>query len=345
MAVRVSIVMSVYNGAKYLAEAIGSILAQTFVDFEFLIVDDGSTDNSAGILKEYASQDSRIRVLTNETNKGFPFSLNRAIRESSASYIARMDADDISLPHRLQTQYDFMESHPDIDICGSWMEMFGDETGTMRLPVKDADIRTQLLGGCCMAHPSIMMRRELIVRNSLFYDESFSCAVDYDLWTRAIDVAKFHNIPEVLVRYRVHGGQISTARRRNQDAVAERISENLLVSAGISITPEQLLIHRILARGPFRPSTIDEMDAFLEWKNILLHSERIKQRHPLLEKYLLERIDIIGGYEGLAVFGDLALRSFVMHCLFDREFSVKRKARFVARALYHAMRPYRGKDA
>ena len=339
----VSMVISAYNAESYIGDAVSSILRGNFTELELIVVDDGSTDRTTTVLS--GIRDGRLTLLENERNRGVAFSFNRAIRESSGKYIAFLGADDISLPYRLQTQYEFMESRPDIDICGGWMEKFGDETGVIRLPVNDAHIRTQLLWGCCMAHPTVIMRRDTVLRHSLYYDENLSSAVDYDLWARAIDVAKFHNIPEILVRYRVHSEQISVARKKEQEAMAQYISENLLISADMSPTPAQKKMHQSLARGFVRPQTIDDMELFVAWINKMLHSEKMMRRHPLLKKYLKEKINVMATYESFASLGWRALCSFMRTSFFDYSIPLARKTRFMIRSLYHVARSCRGGNA
>src|SRR5947209_7771425 len=156
---RLSVVMPVYNAASVVREAIESILNQTFSDFEFIIVDDGSTDDSGKILREYAGRDDRIRLYTQE-NHGLVASLNRYCRLANGRYIARMDADDISLPRRFEKQFHFLEAHPEVGILGTWIQDI-DENGAPRtawpVPTDPAVIQWFLMFGNCIAHPSVMV--------------------------------------------------------------------------------------------------------------------------------------------------------------------------------------------
>ncbi len=146
-----NVLMPVYNAEKFLPESIESILNQTFTDFEFIILDDGSTDNSFAIIKEYQSKDSRIRVLQNKKNKKLPTSRNILFQETKADYIVWMDADDISMPNRLQVEYDFLQKNPDIDIIGSVI-------GENWRPKTDHKIKSYLLMGNPLPMPSTMIR-------------------------------------------------------------------------------------------------------------------------------------------------------------------------------------------
>jgi hypothetical protein len=197
----VSVVMPVYEAEKYLEEAIESILGQTLRDFEFIIVDDGSRDRTAVILARYQQMDGRIRVYQLE-NQGMVASLNRGCHLAKGKYIARMDADDVSLPERFQRQVEYLEAHPEIGVLGTWVEEV-DEDGTplgiWRMPTTPALIGWFLMFGNCIAHPSILMRRDIIGRLGFYRG---AVAEDYDLWARAISVTRIVNLPEVLLRYR-----------------------------------------------------------------------------------------------------------------------------------------------
>lgn len=198
----ISIVMPAYNAENYISESIESILSQTFTDFELIIIDDGSTDNSRDIVKSY--QDGRIILLENPHD--FIRSLNTGIELSKGKYIARMDADDIMLPGRLEIQFKYMEENPETDVCGGWMESFGQEYHTLKVPLKHEDILSKMLLHNCLSHPTVMLRRKPISKLPSFpylYRQDFIYAEDYQLWTElAMTGLRFANIPEVLVKYR-----------------------------------------------------------------------------------------------------------------------------------------------
>jgi glycosyltransferase involved in cell wall biosynthesis len=227
--------MPVWNAEKYLAESIESILGQTFRDFELIVVDDGSTDRSVEIIRSYRDD----RIILRENPHDYIRSLNTGIALSRGKYIARMDADDIMLPNRLEVQFRYMEENPRTDVCGSWMEIFGIATGTATMPVRDEDIRPELLFGNCMCHPTIIMRRDSVARMPSFpdlYEEEFIYAEDCRLWTKlAMAGMRFANIPEVLVKYRRSKEQ-STARvgSRMIDTANRARAEYLKFMAGKS---------------------------------------------------------------------------------------------------------------
>ena len=217
----VSVALPVYNGEKYLAEALDSILAQTFTNFEFIIIDDGSTDNSLFMLREYEQKDSRIRLISRK-NKGFSNTVNEMIDLASGEWIARMDQDDIALPQRFEKQLQWLEQ-TGADICGSWVQFFGtSDKRILKHPCSDAAIKMTLLFGSPLAHPTVFMKTELIKK--LRYDPVWDKAEDYDLWERADRAGwKMTNIPEVLLSYRQHEAQISSATSIKQQELTQKI--------------------------------------------------------------------------------------------------------------------------
>jgi glycosyltransferase involved in cell wall biosynthesis len=219
----VSVLMSVYNGERYLREAVDSILAQTFGDFEFLIVDDGSTDGTAGILA--SCSDSRIRLIRNETNLGLTRSLNRGLTLARGKYIARQDADDVALPERLAVQVDHLEAHPEVIALGGrlcFIDSDGARIGEEARVVDHEDIVAQLMQGIgAVPHPAVVMRTDA-VRQVGGYREEFRAAQDVDLWLRLAECGQLANLEQVIAYYRVHEEQVSIARRRLQRDAAER---------------------------------------------------------------------------------------------------------------------------
>lgn len=231
----VTILMPVYNGEKYLKEAIDSILCQTFTDFIFLIIDDGSTDKSVNIIKSY--KDKRIILLVNEKNFGISKTLNIGIENADTKYIARMDQDDISLPNRIEEQINFMEANPYIGMCGTWMKAFGAKSRSYlkKLPTKSDDIKAMLLFHSPMAHPTVMMRKDILDNYNLRYDENYDGLEDYDLWERMSIFINIENIPKVLLCYRLHQNQlsrISPARQEKVGKIQKRQYERLGIEKG-----------------------------------------------------------------------------------------------------------------
>ncbi len=202
---QVSVVMSCYNASKTLAEATDSILKQTFRDFEFIIVDDGSADNTLEILKKYQQDDNRISIIANNHNLGLAASLNVGIKSAKALLIARMDADDIAFPNRLEEQVDFLRQYPNVDILGTGiiqMTQMGEKESSRLLPEHHTDIVKRIFRKPLVFHPTIMARKK-IYDNLGMYDPDIRWAEDADLWYRIYDKATFHNLQKPLLYYRV----------------------------------------------------------------------------------------------------------------------------------------------
>jgi glycosyltransferase involved in cell wall biosynthesis len=251
----ISVVMPVYNREQYLKESIESILNQTFTDFEFIIVDDQSTDSSWQIIQDYAAKDSRIVAVKNNGKKGCYSARNCGNRLAKGKYIAVMDSDDIALPERLQTQFDFMEQNPNIDICGSWAKTFGDRDETIKILQYHEEIRDETFFYCPMIHPSVAFRNT----NTILYSEDRTSAQDYDLWSRMIDQLKFTNIPKVLLLYRVHEKQIGVANKKEQDNNANYIRIRNLETIGISLSNEEKRIYLEILNWAFSPKNKKEL--------------------------------------------------------------------------------------
>jgi glycosyltransferase involved in cell wall biosynthesis len=196
--------MGVHNGLPYLDDAIASILEQTFGDFEFLIIDDASTDGSREAVRRWAARDDRIRLLALACNRGLGYVLRRGLEEARAPLVARMDADDLALPDRLEAQVDFMRRHPEVHVLGGWTEDCDAEGRVTRLrltPTRHERI-ADLVWTCPFLHPTVMMRRNAIQAVGS-YDPSLRKRQDYDLWFRALEGGLgFANLPKTLVRYR-----------------------------------------------------------------------------------------------------------------------------------------------
>jgi glycosyltransferase involved in cell wall biosynthesis len=216
--------MSVYNGGKYLGESIQSILGQTFSNFEFIIINDCSTDNSLTIINDYIKKDKRIVLINNSRNLGLTKSLNLGIKEARGKYIARIDSDDIALPNRLKTQYDFLEKNKDIFLVGSSSYTI-DESGKVRTIKKVLTnveyIRDKLSIQNCISHPTIMFKNE-----GFTYRENFVYSQDYDFYLILLsNHKKITNLVEPLIKYRISTNAISWSKKSAQNNFALRAKE------------------------------------------------------------------------------------------------------------------------
>lgn len=227
---KVTVLMAVYNCADYLQSAIDSVLNQTFEDFEFIIINDGSSDSSVAIIN--SNTDPRIKVIHNEANLGLIGSLNKGIEAASGKYIARTDCDDLLEPERLRKQVAMLDQHDDIVILGSWMQLIDENGNDMQVwhyPSTDPEIRWASLFNTAIGHPSAMFRTE-IAKQNFGYSIDFLYAEDYDLWTRLSEVGRLANIPEALQKYRIHGGSVSSRHDATQSDTRLSISKRSIKS-------------------------------------------------------------------------------------------------------------------
>ena len=222
----VSIVMAVHNGERHLDAALSSILSQTYAALEIIVVDDGSSDRTAELLAQ--CDDPRLRILTNTSCQGLARSLNRGIEAATGDYVARMDADDVCHPSRIQRQVHYMQRHAEVGLLGTAYRLINDAGAALGIaypPADDAAMRWRLLFMPPLAHPSAMMRRALLQRHELRYDPEWPTAQDYELWSRLLKHCRGANLPEVLFDYRTHAQSVSVTKRDSQDQWALRVSE------------------------------------------------------------------------------------------------------------------------
>lgn len=245
----ISVIMPVYNASEYLAEAIESIISQTFEDWELILIDDGSTDGSASIIDRYAKSDNRLKHYTNERNLGLIPTLNRGISLCKGRYIARMDADDVSLPDRFEEQYKFLEKNKDIAMCGInaiLIDSEGKNTGKISGLETDEYLRINLLFTTSFVHPGMMIRADVLKEN--LYDERYKHAEDYELWCRIARNHKVANIPHFLLRYRWHATNVSVVNRKTQEDIKQKVIREQLLLLGLEPTEEELYLHTISYR-------------------------------------------------------------------------------------------------
>jgi glycosyltransferase involved in cell wall biosynthesis len=241
----VTVLMPVYNAEKYLAEAIESVLGQTYGDFEFLIINDGSTDTSADIIKGYT--DDRIRYVINEENIALISTLNKGIAVAKGKYIARMDADDICESNRLETQIRFMEANTDVGVCGSWFQSIGGASNSIaKYPTTDFLIRYTALYQCPFCHPTVMLRTSVLKEHNLLYSKDYPHAEDYEFWLQLSRVTKMANIPESLLQYRLHESNISKTESATQLNLSKKIRGLYFQESGVQVKDEELELFRRL---------------------------------------------------------------------------------------------------
>lgn len=244
---KVTVLMSVYNGAQFLHESIQGILSQTFADFEFIIIDDGSTDDTKHILQSYATRDSRVRLILNNTNIGLTASLNRGLELARGEYLARQDSDDVSLSQRLQEQVTRLDHDPALILIGSAyhvVDAMGVILGTTRNPESDTAIKWRMLIDNPFAHSSVMFRRQPLLIHGLRYDERCRFAQDYDLWSRLLQYGAGENLSLPLIRYRVHGDNLGERFSAAQEETACRIATSNMIRLGVKVSLAEMRMLR-----------------------------------------------------------------------------------------------------
>jgi cellulose synthase/poly-beta-1,6-N-acetylglucosamine synthase-like glycosyltransferase len=231
----ISVLMPVYNAEKYLAAAVESVLKQTFADFEFLIIDDGSSDRSLQILQSYAAKETRIR-LTSRPNTGYVVALNEMLAKARGEFVARMDADDIALPERFARQVAFLRQHSDVLCVGTaqeWIDEDGDVLTHWQPTANSAELQQLMLSGQNhLCHPSAMMRREAAIAVG-GYDESLIPSEDLDLWLKLGEIGQLSNLPETLLKYRIHTSSVSETRVKQQTQSAQEACRRAWQRRGI----------------------------------------------------------------------------------------------------------------
>lgn len=325
----ISVLMPVYNAEQFLREAIDSILCQTYTDFEFLIFNDGSTDKSSEIIKSY--DDKRIICFDYVINSGYLNHLNEGIKIAKGKYIARMDADDISMPDRFEKQITFLESHSDIALLGS-SAIIIDESGQEKKVTNVIEsshlIFTQLFFESPFFHTSVMGRTPVF--REFKYNDNYYVAEDYYLWSQIAMKYKLANLNEPLIKYRHHAESISSRKAQQQQDCVKKIYAFHLANLGVeNITGEQLQCHyNIMVHNPTYYSDPGALDA-LKWlkylykKNVDLkiYDQKLFQENLLVcwrENFSLT-LTCINGYRAIPfVFGE-----------FNKEINLKRKISYI----------------
>lgn len=241
----VSVVMPVFNGERYVCEAIQSVLDQTYTNFEFIIVNDGSTDNSERLIRAF--QDERIKVINNPINLGLVKTLNLAISHCRGDFIARLDSDDICSPDRLEKQLNKFSENSALDVIGSTamiIDSCGEHKGLFKVPEEHTDIHLGMLFNNQIIHPTVMIRRDSILKYMPnIYDVKDQHVEDYGLWVKMLSKHQFLNIQEPLIKYRVHDTKISTIYSKSQ--IENSKSIKTLVSKFYSVNPDVSETHKL----------------------------------------------------------------------------------------------------
>lgn len=239
----VSVLMPVYNGEKYLNEVIESVLNQTYTSFEFIIINDGSTDKTEDIILSYS--DERICYVKNEENIRLISSLNKGIDLVKGKYIFRIDADDVCLPKRFELQLDFMENNPDVGLLGTYYESFNDITGEsnkVKMPfLSHPGLRLRLLFSSTIRHPSACIRTSVVKKNNLIFKKEYLHAEEHKFWVEIMKFSKVAVIPEILIKVRVHDESVTAnlEAKKIQAEIETKIRKEQLELLGINLSSDE----------------------------------------------------------------------------------------------------------
>jgi len=251
----VSVVMPVYNGERFVGEAIESILGQTYRDLELIVIDDGSSDRTPDVIAHYARRDARVIAKHHPVNRGFAEALNTGCREARGTFIARMDADDVSLPQRFERQIAYLRAHPDVGAVGSAMQIIDDRGVRGRVksyPLGSGQAAWSMLFFNSLAHPSVMMRRTLLEAAGWYPAGCVGGTEDYAVFLGLSWESRIANLPEVLLLYRVWGGNMTQTKWDAQEGDAVRLLRAFARSSlGIELTADDAIAMRGLARNHY----------------------------------------------------------------------------------------------
>lgn len=273
---KITILMPALNAEKFLVGTLASIWAQSFGDFELLIVDDGSIDRTPEILA--ACRDSRLRVLRNETRRKLAGALNRGLAEARGEFIARMDADDLMRRERLAWQVAYLSRHPEIGCCGGQVRAFGGTSRSiLNFPEEPEAIKAFCLFYTPFAHPTVMFRREWFAREYFQFDGSYYPTEDYELWSRVVTRIPCGNLPQVLVDYRIHDKSMTRGEWSDMDIQTKRVQRNILAQLDLAPTEEEIRIHRAASMGQL-PATTESLNRTEVW---LLKLEAANQKKKM----------------------------------------------------------------
>lgn len=288
----ISVIVPMYNAATFLKETVENILTQTHKDFELLLIDDCSTDNTLEVANTFS--DSRIRVIKNEKNRGAGATRNKGIESAQSTYLAFCDADDIMMPNRLEQQLNFMEQHPEIDVCGSFVRLMnekGDDIGKYTFPIEHDEIKVALFLRCAFQQSTAFIRRSRFVQSGLRYKENHF-AEDFDLWANAVKQLKFHVLPEFLIYYKISESQLTATSWEKQRRDALLTYKLMMDDLGVTYNDHIVAVHYELAHRkgtPIPKEWIDEYESFCHEclsrnKQVQLYNDKI-WRQAIVHNY------------------------------------------------------------
>lgn len=327
-----SVLMPVFNSELFVAEAIESILNQTFKDFEFLILDDASTDQSFEIIKDFEKQDSRIKVFKNEKNLGVVASRNKLINLSKGKYIAWLDSDDIALPNRFEEEIKFLGEHPEIGLVGAFpiiIDEFGNKIGKWSFETDPQKLKIELFFHSPFLSSSIVIRKSALPQN--FYDSKFPVAEDFDLYSKISENSDLANIPEFLVKYRINSKGLSKSNSEKMENLSVQVIQEHAERLGIKL--EKSTIKNLRKPKTASKITFEEIPeiekSLILLKNLLLNKDSFNKTavDEVIQKHWFETCRK-STHNGLKI-----LNIFFKSPLFCKKLSLKDNCRLFVRAL------------
>ena len=283
---RIGVLMPVYNAEPYIKEAIDSILNQTYSNFDFYIINDGSSDKSDEIIRSYT--DERIHYLVNDQNRGLVYTLNRGLDLIENEFIARMDNDDIAFPDRFEKQLKFMDSHQNIVACGSQVQYFGTSDIIPEYPLNHDEIKARFITANAIVHPTAFIRSEFINEQNIRYDEEHTYLEDYNFWLDVSRKGKLANHPEILLKYRWHGQNMTAEGTEKRQDRYKKIYHFILEELGIEPTEERKQLHLELS---LRTKSIQDVSRLYRHIQLILSQNKDLNIYPQKElKIVLEKL-------------------------------------------------------
>lgn len=276
----VSIIMPAFNADKYIEEAIDSVINQTYANWELLVINDGSTDSTAKIVEGFLSRDTRVQLYNNEENKGLCFTRNRGLQLAKGKYIANLDSDDIALPERLKIQVDFLESNQDFVLLGAACEVIDQEGKTeytVTRNVAPSYLKSLLLFSNYFINSSVMYRAK--ESKALQYNPDYPLSEDYQFFVQLSEFGKIANLESSLVRYRVHGNNISAIKEKELEQAIHQIHKVLLEKLGIEAQSDELIMHASLVKESGKLSA-KELQKVANWLERLRNQNHKRKVYP-----------------------------------------------------------------
>lgn len=274
--------MPVYNAELYIEEAIKSLLNQTFTDFDLIILNDNSNDATISIIEKFQKKDNRIILISKTKNEGPANLRNEGIDIAKTEYIALLDADDIAMPTRFEKQIKVLDTNPNLGLCGTWFTIFGDKKEKiLRHAVEHDALKIQFLHSCGLGNSTVMFRKSML--GDLRFEHQYVPAEDYGLWSEFISKAEFYNIPESLVRYRWHPGNISQTKEENLRISEVLIKKRQLERLEIPLNDNNSSMYYVNAVSLKRKQSSEDIIKTIKASKVLIQkNEKMKIYNPIL---------------------------------------------------------------